>query len=174
MFSLLLTLFFSVTGITLNHPEWTFGIREAHAEYSGTLPSGWKTGSDPNWLKIAEFLRDKHHLHGIAKDNRMDDRDGSLSFKAPGYSADCNFDVKSGEYKVAVTSQGPVNVLNDLHRGRDTEKKWNWMVDASGIFLVVISLTGLGILLYLKKMRTSALVTMVFGILVLWLLMRGA
>ena len=54
-------------------------------------------------------------------------------------------------------------MLNDLHRGRDAGSAWAWLIDASGIFLVFLSLTGLGLLFYLKKVRIKALLVMTAG-----------
>ena len=92
-------------------------------------------------------------MHGTVADRREDDREGSLTFRAPGYSADCFIDVRDGSYKLTVSYQGAVGVLNDLHRGRDAGSAWAWLIDVAGVFLVFLSLTGLGLLFYLKKVR---------------------
>jgi hypothetical protein len=150
MISLLVVLFFSLTGITLNHPDWAFG----------TLPTGWIEGTEVNWLTVAEELRAQQGVHGRAGDTRLDGTEASLSFKAPGYSADAFIDTATGKYTLNVQAQGGVAVLNDLHRGRDAGPAWAWLIDLSGVFLTVVSLTGLGILLYLKKSRVKALAAM--------------
>ena len=54
-------------------------------------------------------------------------------------------------------------MINDLHRGRDAGRTWAWLIDVAGIFLVFLSLTGLGLLFYLKKVRIKALVVMAAG-----------
>jgi hypothetical protein len=66
--------------------------------------------------------------------------------------------------------QGAVGVLNDLHRGRDAGRAWAWLIDVAGVFLVLLSLTGLGLLIYLKKLRVSALAVMVVGTVLVMLL----
>jgi uncharacterized protein len=169
MISLMVVLFFSATGVTLNHPEWLPG--ETRQDYSGTLPAGWNAGGTVDWLKVAEFLRTTHGVRGTAHDNRVDAGQGSISFSAPGYSADSFFD-PSGAYKLTVTSQGLLAVVNDLHRGRDAGKAWSWLIDFAGYFLVVISLTGLGLLLYLKKVRLQALAVVILGAVAMAVLMR--
>ncbi|MDB5046866.1 MAG: peptidase [Deinococcus sp.] len=160
MISLLVVLFFSLTGITLNHPDWAFGNAETRREATGTLPAGWIKGTDVNWLTVAEELRAQQGLRGRAGDTRLDGEEASLSFKAPGYSADAFIEAATGKYTVNVQAQGAVAVLNDLHRGRDAGSAWAWLIDLSGVFLTVVSLTGLGILLYLKKTRVKALAAM--------------
>jgi hypothetical protein len=161
MVSLLVVLFFAATGVTLNHPTWL--ADERTEEITGTLPAAWKSAGGIDWLVVAEHLRATRGVHGTVADRREDDREGSLTFRAPGYSADCYIDVRDGSYKLTVSYQGTVGVLNDLHRGRDSGRAWAWLIDVSGIFLVLLSLTGLGLLFYLRKVRVSALVAMTLG-----------
>ena len=161
MVSLLVVLFFAATGVTLNHPDWLAGERTE--EVSGTLPSTWKTAKGIDWLVVAEHLRAKYGVHGTVADRTEDDREGALTFRAPGYSADCFIDVRTGSYKLTVSYQGAVGVLNDLHRGRDAGRTWAWLIDVAGIFLVFLSLTGLSLLFYLRKVRLKGMLTLVAG-----------
>ena len=161
MISLLVVLFFAATGVTLNHPDWLAGERTD--EVTGTLPATWKTAKGIDWLVVAEHLRTANGVHGTVADRREDDREGSLTFRAPGYSADAFIDVRDGSYKLTTSYQGAVGVLNDLHRGRDAGGAWAWLIDVSGIFLVFLSLTGLGLLFYLKKLRIKGLLVMTAG-----------
>jgi hypothetical protein len=94
---------------------------------------------------------------------RVDDREASLVFKAPGYNAEAIIDVASGEYRLMVSAQGFLSAMNDLHRGRDAGKTWGWLIDVSGVFLTFVGLTGIGILFYLKKVRNPGLVIFIAG-----------
>jgi len=161
MVSLMVVLFFAATGVTLNHPDWLAGERTE--EVSGTLPPSWKTAKGIDWLVVAEHLRAANGVHGTVADRREDDREGSLTFRAPGYSADAFIDVHTGSYKLTTSYQGAIGVINDLHRGRDAGSAWAWLIDVAGVFLVFLSLTGLGLLFYLKKVRIKALVVMAAG-----------
>lgn len=160
MISLLLLLFFSVTGITLNHPDWAFGNAQTEQEVSGTLPEGWIRGQEVNWLTVAETLRADQGLRGRAADPRVDGQEATITFLAPGYSADTVIDTQTGQYRTRILAQGAVAVLNDLHKGRDSGGVWRVLLDISAAFLVVVALTGLGILLYLNKTRVQALTVM--------------
>lgn len=102
---------------------------------------------------------------------RADGDEASLSFKAPAYSADAFFARVSGEYEVTITSDGFLVAMNELHKGRDAGGVWSFWIDLSGIFLTVVSFTGFGILLYLKKMRAAALITASVGVVVMVVLM---
>lgn len=160
--TLLLVLFFSLTGITLNHPDWLLGSQMVRQTLEGTLPETWKTGDTVNWLEISEYLRTLG-VHGQVSDYRNDEKEAQMSFSAPGYSADAFIDMATGSYSLSTDSQGWVAVLNDLHRGRDTGIVWRWVVDLSGFFLVFVSLTGLVLLLVLKKIRLGGLLAMGLG-----------
>ncbi len=168
MISLLVVLFFALTGITLNHPDWAFGAAEVRREVTGTLPAGWITNGVVDWLTVAEDLRAEQGLKGRAGETRVDGGEASISFLGPGYSADTFIDMATGNYTTTVLAQGGVAVLNDLHRGRDAGGAWKWLIDLSGAVLTLVAVTGIGILLYLKKTRRQALIVMaVAGVAVL-------
>jgi uncharacterized protein len=174
MFSLMVVLFFALTGITLNHPDWIFGQAESRKESTGTLPATWRSNNKADWLEVIEHLRATNGVRGRAQDMREDSSEASVSFAAPGYRADAFVDIKTGAYKLTVTAQGVVAVLNDFHKGRDAGPVWAWLIDVSGWFLVLVSVTGLGLLVYLKKFRIGALIAMLVGTVIMLALMRLA
>jgi len=158
MGSLVTVLFFAVTGMTLNHPEWTFGVPQTRVTSTGTLKSGFAMGDQVDWFNVVEQIRSTQPVRGSAVDRRVYGDEGSFSFKAPGSVSEVFFKLETGEYEVATTRQGWLGVVNDLHRGRDSGASWGWLIDLSGVFLAVVSLTGLGILFYLKKSRVAGFV----------------
>ncbi|WP_309573318.1 PepSY-associated TM helix domain-containing protein [Deinococcus sp.] len=160
MISLLVVLFFALTGITLNHPDWVFGTSDVKSTLTGSMPSGWIQNGAVNWLTVAETLRADQNLKGRAGETRFDGNEADIAFVGPGYSADTVIDASTGKYTVNVLQQGGVAVMNDLHRGRDTGGAWKWVIDLSGGILAVVAFTGIGILLYLKKTRNQALTVM--------------
>ncbi len=169
--TMLLILFFSVTGLTLNHPDWTFGVEERKEQFEGTLEPKWLSSSEPDWLMISDHIRKSHGVHGEVSDRTATETDGSFSYRAPGYSADVFFDRASGEYEVDVISFGPVSVMNDLHKGRDSGAAWKLVIDISAVVLIVISVTGLILLFYLKKIKAKGLWTVLIGSVVsVWLM----
>lgn len=172
MASLLAVLFFAATGVTLNHPDWL--AAESTRDYTGQLPAGWKTAQGVDWLVVSEHLRNTNGVRGAVTDRSADDAQGALTFKAPGYAADAFITMADGQYRLTVSYQGVVGVLNDLHRGRDAGGAWAWLIDVVGVFLVVLSVTGLGLLWYLKKVRLSGLVTLVAGCVLLLVLAKLA
>lgn len=169
--TLILVMFFSVTGITLNHPDWGFVTQENKRKFEGTLESKWLSGTDPDWLMISDHIRKTHSIHGEVRDRTSTESDGSFSYRGPGYSADVFFDRVSGKYEVDELSFGPVSILNDLHKGRDTNGVWKWVIDISAVVLIVVSVTGLILLFYLKKIKAKGLWTVLVGSLItVWLM----
>ena len=98
MLSLMVVLFFSLTGITLNHPDWLFGTGEVRQEYTGSLPKNAYSSNTVNWLEVVEHLRASHNIKGKATDMRVANLEASLRFAAPGYTADGFIDLKTGAY----------------------------------------------------------------------------
>ncbi|MBS1798202.1 MAG: PepSY-associated TM helix domain-containing protein [Acidobacteria bacterium] len=160
MVSFAIVLFFAVTGLTLNHADW-FGNTEKTTRTTGQMPHEWLRlahGAEPAKLEIVERLRAANKLHGAVSDFRVDDSQISISFKAPGYTADAFIDRDSNRYDVVEVRNGFIAVINDLHKGRDSGKVWSGLIDASAILLTLVSLTGLLLLFFVYKRRTSGLV----------------
>lgn len=174
MFSLLAILFFALTGITLNHPDWKFTSAETKRELKGQFPQGWKKAGKPEWFVIGEYLRAHDGVRGTADPPEVDGDEGTLTYKAPGYNADCFFNAKTGTYELTVTTQGFIGMMNDFHRGTSSGAAWRWVIDLAGILLSVVALTGLGLLYYLKKLRVAAFIAMGVGTLIIIILMKLA
>ena len=164
MVSLVVVLFFGITGLTLNHPTWTLGDATDRSVQSGTLPAGYRTDGDVDFLVVSEYVRSEHGVSGEVTDHGLTGDEGTISYKAPGYAADLFFSVETGEYELTVEQQGFVGVMNDLHKGRDAPGSWKWIIDISAGLLVLVALTGLGIQLFQRKRRTRALVFAALGL----------
>jgi hypothetical protein len=188
MFSFAIVLFFSVTGITLNHPDWFYSAAEGHSEAEGRL--------DPRWLhlpasstvreahgqadltqqvaklEVVEYLRANHRLRGALADFRVDENECVATFKGPGYSADAFIERDSGHYRLSESYHGFIAVVNDLHKGRDTGAVWSVLIDVSAILMAAISLSGLVLLFYLKLKRVSGVIVIVVGAIITVTLFR--
>jgi hypothetical protein len=186
MFGLATVMFFSVTGITLNHPDWFFGGAERQVQAEGEVDRKWlhvgttaavgdgsEAGGEPDRskevakLEVVEHLRKTHGIRGALADFRVDESECTVSFKGPGYAADAFIDRESGHYNLTQTLHGFVAVINDLHKGRDTGPVWSAVIDISAVVLTVISLTGLVLIFFLKLRRAPGLVISLVGAAVL-------
>lgn len=177
MFGLAAVLFFSVTGITLNHPDWFFARAERQAQSEGQLDRKWLIAASPEpasgdrsdqegtvaKLEVVEHLRKAHGVRGALVDFRVDDRECLVTFKGPGYAADAFIDRETAHYNLTQTDHGFIAVINDLHKGRDTGPVWSVVIDLSAALMTVVSLTGLSLLFYLKLRRKPGLVVSLIG-----------
>lgn len=180
MFGLATVLFFSVTGLTLNHPNWFFGQAERSVQGEGNVEPSWLhvQGSPPTGanagdlshqvakLDVVEHLRRTHAIRGALVEFRVDERECMVTFKGPGYAADAFIDRDSGHYNVTQSYHGFIAVINDLHKGRDTGPAWSVLIDVSAILISVISLTGLVLLFYLKLRRIPGFLVVLIGTIV--------
>ncbi len=174
MLSFAIVFFFAVTGLTLNHAD-KFGDQLTSIREKGRLDSSWVNARDTVQiakLRIVEFLRDTHHIHAVLSDFRIDDDQIGVSFKGPGYEADAFISRPTGKYELTETSAGFVGLINDLHKGRDTGRGWSVFIDVSAILLTLVSLTGLILILFLKRRRTAGLIVAACGLIVAWLVYR--
>ena len=100
----------------------------------------------------------------------IDEYQCTISFNGPGYTADVFVNREDGSYEIAETKTGIWGVLNDLHKGRDTGKAWAWVIDISAVLMVIVSLTGLMMLFFLKKKRVAGILLVLAGGLLSYLL----
>jgi hypothetical protein len=171
MFGLAALLFFSLTGITLNHPRLFFDGVSTTSEAEGRVEAGWVgasgTAGDPGSavrkLEVVEHLRREHGLRGALASFTTDDEECVVTFKGPGYSADAFIRRGDGRYRVTEERQGVVAVLNDLHKGRDTGPVWSAVVDLSAGLTASAALTGLFLLFYVRRRRAPGLLTAMVG-----------
>ena len=182
MFGLAAVLFFSVTGVTLNHPDWFFANAERQTQAEGQVETKWlhvaaaavggegseavgepDRSKEVSRLEVVEHLRKTHAIRGALADFRVDETECSVSFKGPGYAADAFIDRDSGHYNLTQTFHGFVAIINDLHKGRDTGPVWSAVIDVSAVVLTIISLTGLVLIFFLKLRRGPGLVVSLVG-----------
>jgi hypothetical protein len=172
MISFAIVFFFSATGITLNHPDYFAGELKTSQE-KGKLDSSWVTSKDTNKiskLEIVEFLRKNHHISAAVSEFRIDESQCTISFKGPGYAADAFINRENGTYELTLLRAGIVGIMNDLHKGRDTGSKWSWVIDVSAVLLILVSLTGMILILYIKRKKWNGLFIALIGTVLLWLL----
>jgi hypothetical protein len=174
LFAFATMLLFSMTGLTLNHPDW-FGAGEAVTEdFSGGVaaallgdPDADPDGGSIDHEAVAAAIRMEHRFAGGLADRRADDRECSLSWKGPGVAADAVIDRRTGRYTLAITRHGLVAILNDLHKGRDTGPAWSLVIDVTAILLTLVAITGFVLIFFIRRRRTAGLVAAAVGTFVL-------
>lgn len=183
MVAFAMMILFSVTGLTLNHPDW-FGENDAVTEVlEGRIapallgdPAEDPDGATIETEAVAAAIRSEHTFTGGLADRRVDERDCTLTWKGPGCAADAVIDRRTGRYSLAITRHGLVAVLNDLHKGRDAGAAWSLVIDATAVLLTIVAVTGFVLIFFIRRRRTVGLVAAAVGTLViaglgLWALM---
>jgi uncharacterized protein len=171
MISFAIVFFFAITGLTLNHAD-KFANQLHSVQEKGKLNLNWVNNADTlkiAKLEIVEYLRKNNGIKAAMSDFRIDDAQIGVSFKGPGYAADAFINRQTGEYDLTKTSAGFVGVINDLHKGRDTGAGWSVFIDVSAILLTLVSLSGMLLLLFIKRKRVSGLIVAAFGLLLAYL-----
>jgi hypothetical protein len=173
MVSFAVVLFFSFTGLTLNHPAWFGGDKQVILKNKGNLNVTWVNNPDTTKiakLEVVEFIRKKYAVKGAVSEFRIDDSEVSVVFKGPAYSCDVFIDREKGSYEISEIKMGIVAIMNDLHKGRDSGSGWGWIIDISAVFLILVSLSGLILLFFIKKRKVAGLITGAIGLILCYLI----
>ncbi|MBI5768949.1 MAG: PepSY-associated TM helix domain-containing protein [Verrucomicrobia bacterium] len=162
--------FFAVTGLTLNHAEWFFRD-PITGRKTGKLDATWVApgAATVAKLEVVEHLRRVHGVKGLVGEFRVEDGQCAVAFKGAGYAADATIDRATGRYELNETRMGFVAVINDLHKGRDTGRGWSLIVDLSAVLMVVVSLTGMVLIYFVKRRFVTGVIAAVAGCVVSYL-----
>ncbi|MBW3163511.1 PepSY-associated TM helix domain-containing protein [Ferrimonas balearica] len=171
---LLVVLFFAITGVTLNRPEWFVGEPqriESELPLSPALLAPDALRNPAGEQALLDVLRQQGGLKGLAsplqiytevEDGELVEGEVTLDFKGPGYDASVYIDLLEPVAEVSVTDYGTVAWLNDLHKGRNTGAAWHWFIDLSAVLMVLFVLTGVVLLVPKKRtLRTAMAWTLV-------------
>jgi hypothetical protein len=162
MFGLLVLLFFSITGFTLNHADWFGADEPRNSPLAGRMDV--KLLAEPDKLAVVEALRRDLRLSGSVDSFDIDDDQCQIDFKRPGSHAHVAVDRATGTITGEATSFGAMALLNDLHMGRDSGASWSLLIDASAWLMTFVSLSGMALLLQLPKRRRLGLIAMAVGL----------
>lgn len=164
MFALVVVLLFGLTGLTLNHPEWSIGASGRTANVAGTLPTALHRPDEAiDFLSISEFVRTEYGVTGRIADFGTDASGAYITYRSPGNGADLTFDPTTGAYSLVLDDRGWLGIVNDLHRGRNAGGAWAWTIDVSALFLITLAVTGLALELVVRRKRRTALVVAAAG-----------
>jgi hypothetical protein len=165
-------LFFSWTGITLNHAgdiPANSNITTIEAELPSTVLEPWSTiDENKNTLpnEVREYLITEYELyipHNIA--GELSDGEFYLAMPNPGVDAWLSIDLESGELIYERTDRGWISFFNDLHKGRYTNEAWRWFIDIFAVISIVFCLSGLWLLYKQSGFRLSTWPMVSLGVL---------
>ena len=163
MTSLLIVLFFALTGVTLNHPTWLGASTPRSSTSTGVLPASTVGNGTADPLAISEYLRTNLGVTGQVTAHAETPTGGTIDYDGPGTSASVAYTTSTRAFSLKTTTYGLVGVLNDLHKGRHAGTSFRWLIDLSGGLLTLVAVTGLVLQLYIRRSRTTGLVLVGIG-----------
>lgn len=166
---LIMLVFFSITGITLNHTEFFSSEPEVTEIFIDELPlfALSENGFIVDSPEFQSYLRNEFGV-SLQQTSITDDGDFLLvDYRAPGLTIFIEFDLIQMQAAGEIIDYGLIAKLNDLHKARDTETLWIWLLDIASILLVIFSLAGLVLLLpNTYRLKRVAGYTVVAGVLI--------
>ncbi|PXF31712.1 hypothetical protein WH50_08160 [Pokkaliibacter plantistimulans] len=155
-------LLFSVTGITLNHPDW-FDADPTQAEQHLQLPEElqqqlMKAVAAGQWISVQPALLQWLSGQGLAgTPQRLEavDNELHLDYQRPGGYRQISIYLDEGVVEAEEESRGLVAILNDLHKGRHAGAWWSALIDLTAVIILVFSVSGLVLLYHFASQRGS-------------------
>ena len=157
-----LALLFGITGLTLNHQEFSFGKPKVH---SSELKLDTNTVNTEDRADVERYIRQKLKIHSPLTDYHDDPDQIEMTFAVPGARTVVTINRADGAAHIEEESRGLLAKLDDLHKGSDSGSVWFWMIDLAGILLVISSITGMVTLVALRARRSSGFAVCALGVL---------
>ncbi len=143
-FAFISLMFFSVTGLLLNHPEWL--AQESKSEeirlnlLPGDIAAARNTG-DPA-RALAGLIDAKGGVGGLYSSGEIEGEEAFLRYEGVAGNASVLVDLKTGAAEATLQKSDAVTILNDLHRGKNAGDAWKLFIDISAAIFLVLSLVG--------------------------------
>lgn len=154
---------FSATGILLNHPGLIASSKPANAESTISLGKdeiARALESDSPAMRLADAVAAKTSPRGAYKSGEIIDSEAQLRFEGVSGTTDVTIDLKTGSTDVMTARASFLQVVNDLHRGKNAGQVWSAIIDISAILILLMSALGYVIFLSLRfRMRTALVLT---------------
>ena len=167
---LLLMIFFAVTGLYLNHPEFDAGD-VTNQKQTLTLPK--QLSALPNWpeyyaqhsLLLLHWLDSEHNIRGVDFDIEWDDFDSLLILNLAGPNGSTVVEVLLEDREVLVDERqlSLLAMLNNVHRAKHVSGLWRLVSDLSAVCMLLFCFSGFWLVIMNKFERRNANIALVFG-----------
>lgn len=152
MFVMVIFVFFAVTGLTLNHPEWQLNAGKSAQSIELSLPAELRTlaFSDDTLnnagaaAQIADWLRREQQVEGavFAFNYDADEQLLELDFKQPAGFTNVQVALADGSAVLEREFGGYLALANDLHKGRYAGAAWKWLIDVLALACLLFAISG--------------------------------
>lgn len=156
-------LFFSTTGLILNHPEWFASDAPPLEESTFTLTQAQlkqlRDAETPGDI-LARFAAEHATLYGDYKDGTVAGDQIFVRLQGARGSSDIRATTTDGSVAVVSEAATTIAVMNALHRGETAGRVWRLSIDVMAIVMIVVALAGYAIFLSMSgKLRTALLIS---------------
>ena len=152
---LLVLVFFSITGIFLNHPDWFEAEPQETITRAVFAGSPLELESEELPAELTAFIRQELGVEPADGEIEVDIDLLFVEIKQPGVSTSVEIDLITGEAEAITTQRGLIATLNELHKGRNAQMLWIWLLDVSAVLVVLFSISGL--ILLIPNRRIAAI-----------------
>jgi hypothetical protein len=144
-FAFLILLFFSITGLTLNHPGWLGGRPPRETTRTVLIPradlDAALTAPLPAKALAAAVARLTPLVGGNPTGDVVDGQ-AEIRLEGPRGSSDVTVTVATGQAEVSTRPATLVAMLNDLHKGKAAGSAWGTIIDISAVLFIALSVLG--------------------------------
>ena len=165
-------LFFAVTGIVLNHPNWFAANEPRSPPVKLTLTSSQlqelRTAPAPAQM-LAKIVAERITLYGRYQDGEAEMDQIFVRLRGARGSSDIRANIRDGSIIVTSERATTAGLLNALHRGEQAGAAWRTFIDIAAGILIVLSLVGYAIFFSMRTRLTTAL--LITGVSVLGIVM---
>lgn len=164
MLMLMIMLFFTVTGLTLNHRDWlpdapASVIQELELPHALQDQTAWQRDPLVQADKVRRWISTSQGVYGnqVSYDWQEDEQLLLIDIKRPGGYSLIEAQPADGVVLLEQQHYGMTAVLNDLHMGRYSGALWRAFIDLSALLMLLFTLTGFWLVLPQKKRRQRLL-----------------
>lgn len=172
-FAFLVLVFFSATGLLLNHPDWFEPSKEETTttiQLPDQLIKTIEKKENPS-DDILNYVRQQQDLVGRFKSSEVLDGEVMIHLESPAGSSDVWVMLDTGEAEITQKPASTVSLLNELHRGKNASASWSFLIDISAILILLLSIAGYILFLSIKtRLVTHLTLTAVSVALLIWLM----
>lgn len=161
-FAFLILMFFALTGLFLNNPNWFEPEKDENTVTVSMTPDllAKVKGQENPSTDILNFVRAEHTLVGRFQSSEVLDGEVMIRLESPAGSTDVWAMLDTGEIEVSSKPASTVSLINDLHRGKNAGTAWSWLIDISAITILILSIAGFILFLSIKlRLLTHLLLT---------------
>lgn len=161
---LLLMLFFAITGVFLNHPDWD--QTRSHKQNVSVSSPQWLTSAD-NWdnnfqqhgLRLLQWLDAQHDIRATKFSIEWDDYDRLLimTLDSPAGNTVIEAMIDDAQIHIDQRQLSTLAMLNNVHRAKHTTGLWMYLSDASAVAMMLFCLSGFWLVVINRLQRKSAI-----------------